>query len=66
MFRMAGSHGPVDLLAVKDGVLRCIQVKTGSATVSPAERDTLLRLKANLPADATVEVWRSRKEPEVL
>jgi len=56
--RAAGSKGPVDIVAFRDGRVRCIQVKTGTATVSPAERDALLRLKAILPADATVEIWR--------
>ena len=54
------------LVAFKDGRVRCIQVKTGRAGVSPAERAALIRLKDDLPADATVEVWRSRREPDVL
>ena len=55
-FRMAGSHSPVDVIAVDSLGLRLVQVKSGRAGVTPLEREKLKGL--NRPANSTVEVWR--------
>ena len=54
--RMAGSHSPVDLVGFNALGMRLIQVKSGRANVTPAERETLRGLPR--PKNATLEVWR--------
>jgi Holliday junction resolvase len=54
--RSAGSHSPVDILAFSSLGARLIQVKLGSANVSPHEREVLKNLPR--PANCTVEIWR--------
>jgi Holliday junction resolvase len=55
-FRMAGSHSPVDVIAVDALGVRLVQVKSGRANVTPIERETLKNLSR--PANSTIEVWR--------
>jgi hypothetical protein len=37
--RSAGSHGPFDLLAIGPTRIRAISIKSGSARLSPLERE---------------------------
>lgn len=55
-FRTAGSHGPVDVIAISPLGMRLAQIKSGKANVTPAEREALRNLPR--PSNATVEVWR--------
>jgi Holliday junction resolvase len=55
-FRMAGSHSPVDVIAVDALGVRLVQVKSGRANVTPLEREALKGISR--PANSTVEVWR--------
>lgn len=55
-YRMAGSHSPVDVIAVDSLGLRLVQVKSGRAGVTPLDRETLKGLPR--PPNSTVEVWR--------
>lgn len=67
VFRTAGSHGEVDLIAVTQTQIRCVQVKSTRgralrrdgkvAHVTPAERLALAKLKRMLPPYCTVEIW---------
>lgn len=54
--RTAGSHGEFDVLAFNEHGFRLIQVKAGSANITPAEREFLRDL--HRPENASVEVWR--------
>jgi Holliday junction resolvase len=53
--RSAASHGPVDVFAGKDGMVRMIQVKSGRARLRPVDRD-VLKLWAQAYA-GVAEVW---------
>jgi Holliday junction resolvase len=53
--RSAASHGPVDVFAGKDGLVRMIQVKSGRARLRPGDRETL-KLWAQAYA-GVAEVW---------
>ena len=55
-FRTAGSHGPFDVFALGPTGVRLIQVKSGSARLSPVDREKLKGLVR--PPNATLEVWR--------
>lgn len=55
-FRMAGSHSPVDVIAVDALGVRLVQVKSGRAGASPQDKETLKHLSR--PPNSTVEVWR--------
>lgn len=55
-FRMAGSHSPVDVIAVDALGVRLVQVKSGRAGVTPLEREKLKGI--GRPANSTLEVWR--------
>ena len=55
-FRMAGSHSPVDVIGVNKLGTRLIQVKSGGAKVTPAEREALSLIPR--PSNSTIEVWR--------
>jgi Holliday junction resolvase len=55
-FRMAGSHSPVDVIAVDALGVRLVQVKSGRANVTPLEREALKQIVR--PANSTIEVWR--------
>ncbi len=55
-FRMAGSHSPVDVIAVDALGVRLVQVKSGRANVTPLEREALKQITR--PPNSTVEVWR--------
>ncbi len=64
--RTAGSHGPVDVIAWDALGLRLIQVKAGSANITPADRECLTNMLR--PSNATVEVWRWKdriREPQI-
>jgi Holliday junction resolvase len=53
--RSAASHGPVDVFAGKNGLIRMIQVKSGQARLWPGDRETL-KLWAQAYA-GVAEVW---------
>jgi Holliday junction resolvase len=53
--RSAASHGPVDVFAGKDGMVRMIQVKSGRARLRPEDKD-VLKLWAQAYA-GVAEVW---------
>ena len=53
--RSAASHGPVDVFAGKDGLVRMIQVKSGRGRLRPGDRETL-KLWAQAYA-GVAEVW---------
>jgi len=53
--RSAASHGPVDIFAAKNGMLRLIQVKSGGARVRRDDIEQLIDWGKNFNADA--EVW---------
>jgi len=55
-FRMAGSHSPVDVIAVDALGVRLVQVKSGRANVTPLDREALKNIPR--PKNSTVEVWR--------
>ena len=55
-FRMAGSHSPIDVIAVDALGVRLVQVKSGRAGASPLDREVLKGLER--PANSTVEIWR--------
>ncbi len=55
-FRMAGSHSPIDVIALGPADVRLIQVKSGTAKVTPLEREKLKTLP-NYPW-ASLEIWR--------
>jgi len=57
--RSAASHGPVDILAGKHGEILMIQVKSGIAKTSPAERE-LLKVWGNA-FRGKVEIWKFKK-----
>lgn len=65
-YRMAGSHGAVDVIAISPLGVRLVQVKSGKADVTPADREVLQNHPR--PENATVEVWRYRdgvREPQI-
>jgi Holliday junction resolvase len=61
--RSAMSHGPVDVFAAKAGIVRLIQVKSGSARITVTELDLLRSYALAFNADA--EVWSFRKKRKV-
>lgn len=65
-FRMAGSHSPIDVIAVSGLGIRLVQVKSGRAGASPLDREVLHNLVR--PKNSTVEIWRWRdrvREPSI-
>lgn len=57
--RSAASHGPVDVVAGKDGEILMIQVKSGSGRASREEKE-LLKLWGKA-FRGRVEIWKFRK-----
>ena len=57
--RSAGSKGACDIIAWNRQNIRLIQVKFGSARLSPQERETLSQLLR--PPNATIEYWHFQK-----
>jgi Holliday junction resolvase len=57
--RSAASHGPVDILAGKHGEILMIQVKSGVAKASPAEKE-LLKVWGKA-FRGKVEIWKFKK-----
>jgi argonaute-like protein implicated in RNA metabolism and viral defense len=53
------SHGPVDVFAAKDGVVRLIQVKSGSSRIKKGDAD-ILRSWGDA-YDGIAEVWYYKK-----
>lgn len=53
--RSAASHGPVDIIAAKDGKVLLIQVKSGKSRVRRDEVSELMRWGENFGCD--VEIW---------
>jgi Holliday junction resolvase len=58
--RSAMSHGPVDVFAAKDGIVRLIQVKSGSSRMKKGEIDILKVWGEHF--DATAEIWYYKKK----
>lgn len=60
--RAAGSKGLVDLIAISRHGTLLIQVKHGRArAISPTERRGLVELKAQIPTNCWLEIWRFTK-----
>jgi Holliday junction resolvase len=57
--RSAMSHGPVDVFAAKDGVVRLIQVKSGSSRMKKGETEILKSWGDAY--DGIAEIWYYRK-----
>lgn len=57
--RSAMSHGPVDVFAAKGGVVRLIQVKSGSSRMKKGEVEILKEWGEHF--DATAEIWYYKK-----
>jgi Holliday junction resolvase len=57
--RSAMSHGPVDVFAAKGGIVRLIQVKSGSSRMKKGEVEILKSWGDEF--DATAEIWYYRK-----
>jgi Holliday junction resolvase len=57
--RSAASHGAVDIFAGKRGHVLMVQVKSGKARVTRAEKETLRNWGEAFRA--RVEIWRFRK-----
>jgi Holliday junction resolvase len=56
--RSAASHGPVDIIAAREGKVLLIQVKSGKARIRKEELSELIRWGRNFGSD--VEVWHFR------
>jgi Holliday junction resolvase len=57
--RSAASHGPVDILAGRGGEILMVQVKSGIARASPAEKELLKEWGKAFRGK--VEIWKFRK-----
>ncbi len=57
--RSAMSHGPVDVFAAKGGIIRLIQVKSGSSRMKKGEIEILKTWGEAF--DATAEIWYYKK-----
>jgi len=57
--RSAMSHGPVDVFAAKNGVVRLIQVKSGSSRMKKGEVEILRGWGDHF--DAIAEIWYYKK-----
>ena len=57
--RSAMSHGPVDVFAAKGGIVRLIQVKSGSSRMKKGEVEILKSWGEAF--DATAEIWYYKK-----
>lgn len=61
--RSAMSHGPVDVFAAKDGVVRLIQVKSGSSRMKKGELEILKNWGDAF--DATAEIWYYKRRKKL-
>src|SRR5580704_39347 len=57
--RSAMSHGPVDIFAAKDGMVRLIQVKSGSSRMKKGETEILKSWGEAY--EAVAEIWYYKK-----
>lgn len=57
--RSAASHGPVDIFAGRDGQVLMVQVKSGKARASKAEKE-ILKVWGEA-FRGRVEIWKYRK-----
>jgi len=57
--RSAMSHGPVDVFAAKDGIVRLIQVKSGSSRMKKGETEILKAWGDHF--DGIAEIWYFKK-----
>ena len=57
--RSAASHGPVDIFAGRDGRILMVQVKSGKARASKAEKETLKVWGEAFRG--RVEIWKYKK-----
>jgi len=57
--RMAGSHGLCDVVSISRSYLRLVQVKSGSATMTPAEREAFKNMPC--PANTIKQIWTWKK-----
>lgn len=55
VIRAAGSHGHFDLVAWDKLGFRLIQSKTGSARVTPQDRESMKTMPR--PANSSLEIW---------
>ena len=58
-FRMAGSHGLCDVITICKSHVRLVQVKSGSASMSPAERESFALLRC--PKGTIKQIWSWKK-----
>lgn len=54
--KAAGSLGLFDLIAENQNGIRHVQVKSNRIP-DPCERKTMINMKAQLPANSTIEYW---------
>lgn len=66
VIRSAGSHGPVDLIGVRESHLLFVQVKYGARRPSPGEYLAFTRLRVPLNVHRQVWYLRPRKGIEVV
>ncbi len=62
--RSAGSHGPVDIFAAKDGSILLVQVKRGRARMKSDEAKELVKWAEAFNADA--EIWHFKGRGNLL
>jgi len=58
-FRMAGSHGLCDVISFAKSHVRMVQVKSGSASMGPAERESFALLPC--PVGTIKQIWAWKK-----
>jgi holliday junction resolvase Hjr len=61
--RAAGSHGVVDMVALKEGQILLVQVKRTQGQIPPADRAELLRLAALVDAIPLVAYQPAPRKP---
>ena len=59
-YRMAGSHSPFDVIALSDESILLIQVKGGTARMTPLEVEKALLTKAPTNARRLLVCWPDR------
>jgi len=65
-FRMAGSHGLFDVIGISPAGIVLAQVKSGKASLSPADEEAIRQFRAPTNASKVLIRWRDRvRKPEV-
>jgi len=62
-FRMAGSHGLCDVISFTKSHARLVQVKSGTATMTPAERESFRDMPC--PPCTIKQIWTWKKVKNV-